>query len=215
MSRTDWYRRTTWTEDDQRAFFERNARSRGPDSKEQYIRIQAETLLETGRRDLVEVALGLLENAIRDYPSAVYRAASFDAAGRCCDILGRVDDAVAFYRRALLREAEFSGLGTNACFHLTKLVVEAQREDLYEEALTAAEAFGHPVFPAHSYYQNGIRAVVAARNGQPALARSHAAAALAAAEIRDTGLSHGRGNLGTVRDAQTLFHEVLTRLSVA
>jgi hypothetical protein len=209
MTRTDWYRRTTWTEDDQREFFARNARSRGPDSKEQYVRIQAETLLGTRRPNLAEAALTLLEQNLRDYPTALFRAATFDAAGRCCASLGKVDEAVAYFRNALSREKEFPGLGTNACFHFAKLVVEAKRENLYDEALSAAEGFGHPVFPAHAYYLNGIRAVVAARDGDGGLAQVHATTALHAAAVRDTGLSHDRGHLGTVADRSTSFHEAL------
>lgn len=50
--------------------------------------------------------LALLEKGIREYPTAECRAASFAAAGRCCELLGKTDAAVAFYGQALLREAD-------------------------------------------------------------------------------------------------------------
>ena len=100
-------------------------------------------------------------------------------------------------------------------FQLAKVVVENRRRDLYGEALTAAEAHGAPVFPSHAYYLNGIRAVVAKDGGRVVEAKAHAGAALKAAEIRDTGLSHGRGRLGTVRDVDTPFHRMLVELKNA
>ena len=44
MSKDDWFRRTTWSDEDERAFFARLVRSRGIFRKAQYLRIQAVTL---------------------------------------------------------------------------------------------------------------------------------------------------------------------------
>lgn len=57
MGRDDWYRRTTWTSEDAEAFFDRLNRSRGLESKAQYVRIQALDLEEAG---LIEPASSLL-----------------------------------------------------------------------------------------------------------------------------------------------------------
>jgi tetratricopeptide (TPR) repeat protein len=179
------------------------------------MRIQAATLLETGKPQLVQAAFGLVQRACSEYPEAMDRAWGLEIAGQCCDFLGRVDDAIEFYRQALARERAFPGMRSNAAFQLAKVVVENRRRDLYGEALTAAEAHGAPVFPSHAYYLNGIRAVVAKDGGRVVEAKAHAGAALKAAEIRDTGLSHGRGRLGTVRDVDTPFHRMLVELKNA
>jgi hypothetical protein len=213
--RDDWYRRTTWTKADQQAFFARNKRSRGSDSKAQYIRIQSQTLLETGKLDLILAAARLLEQARADFPSAMDRALALETEGRCCEALGRVNDAIELYRCALQREREFPGIGTNSGYRLAKLIVETGRTDLYGEAAASAEFHGAPVFPWHAYMLNGVRAIVASRAGAASRARSLAKLALDAASVRDTGLSHGRGHLGTVKDTGTTFHKILMEISDA
>ena len=65
MGRDDWYRHTTWTENDQAEFFERLRRSRGTFHKAQYMRIQALYLPQSG---LHAEALTLLNMQLRDYP---------------------------------------------------------------------------------------------------------------------------------------------------
>lgn len=65
MGREDWYRRTTWSEDDQKQFFDRLKRSRGAYNKAQYLRIQASYLQQSGlHRD----AIALLNMLLTDYP---------------------------------------------------------------------------------------------------------------------------------------------------
>lgn len=65
MAREDWYRRQTWSEDDQRNFFDRLKRSRGDYNKAQYLRIQALYLLESG---LYREAVRLLTMLREQYP---------------------------------------------------------------------------------------------------------------------------------------------------
>jgi hypothetical protein len=48
MSKTEWFRRTTWTPEDEASFRARLKRSRGSFHKAQYLRIQAEHLQEVG-----------------------------------------------------------------------------------------------------------------------------------------------------------------------
>jgi tetratricopeptide (TPR) repeat protein len=212
MTRDDWCRRTTWTPRDQAEFFARNSRSRGADSKAQYMRIQARTLLETGDPGLAQSALELFELALADHPTAMDRVWALEGAGECCERLGRAEDAADYYRQALERQQEFPGMGTSAGYLLARLAVEQDRPDLYAEALAAAELHGDPVFPWQAYILNGIRAVVAHRAGAPDLARTLANAALEAAAVSDTGLGHGRGHLGTVKDVSTRFRSVLQEL---
>jgi len=211
--RDAWYRRTTWTQSDQEDFFARNKRSRGDRSKAQYMRIQAHTLFETGKPELVQAALMLAERACSEYPNAFDRAGTLEIAGQCCEALGRTDHAIEFYRCAVQREREFRGVRGNAGFRLAKVIVENDRRDLFDEAIGTAECQGAPVFPWHAYILNGVRAIVASHAGEEAKARSLANAALKAAAVRDTGLSHGRGHLGTVRDTHTVFHKMLLDIS--
>jgi len=213
MSRDDWYRRTTWTPDDQREFHDRNRRSRGTDSKAQYIRIQAWTLFETGDGSLINDALELLEQSFVDYPASFDCALSFETAGRCCEALNRIGEAISYYQKALARQKEFPGVVTNACFSLGKLAVEQERSDLYDTVLSALDDFGHLMLPWQAYMAYGIRAVIALSNGDDALARSYADRAFDAAAVRDSGLGWGRAKVGIVKDTNTRMHSRLLTIA--
>lgn len=215
MGRNDWYQRSTWTKIDQREFFERNARSRGSESKSQYMRIQAHTLLRTGKPKLVRSALELVQSALSDYPDVSDVGLAYETAGRCCEFLGKNAEAIEYYLLAIDREREYPGIRTNAAFSLAKLAVENKRWDICSEALVAAESHGTPVFPWHAYLLYGARALKASHDGDSATGRQLAREALAAAEIENTGLSHGRGHLGTVGDTNTEFHRMLVNLATA
>jgi len=216
MARDDWFRRTTWTELDADEFFARNRRSRSAFKKAQYMRIQAETLLDTGNRNLATAALELLKQSFREFPDTTDCALAYDAAGRCCQALGRCEEALNYYRRAMEREREFPGIGSLACFHFAILVAEQGRQELFDEALLALDSFGPAVFPWHAYVDNGARAIIASQRGQAELARACARRALDAASIRDSGLGWGRASVGLVKeqDMRTAFHRRLRDLIV-
>ncbi|MBC8373523.1 MAG: hypothetical protein H8E53_08015 [Planctomycetes bacterium] len=112
----------------------------------------------------------------------------------------------------MAREKEFPGIGSNACFNYARLVVEEAMVELYTDALQAVEEYGSPVFPVHAYYQSGMRAAVAQNAGEHDAAKAHAEKALASASVSDTGLSHGRGHLGTVRNQESDFHKAIMRI---
>jgi tetratricopeptide (TPR) repeat protein len=213
MPNDDWCRRTTWTTEDQRAFAERNRRSRGADSKAQYVRIQAETLFQTGDKELIISALELLEQSFADYPHSFDCAQSYECAARCCETLGRIEDAISYYRRALDREKEFPGIGTNACFHFAKLIATHRRHDAFDEALEALNKFGHPVFPWHAYMSYGPQALIAHERGDSVSAKAHAEAAIEASNVRDSSLGWGRGEIGIVNNLESEMHRQLQKLA--
>jgi tetratricopeptide (TPR) repeat protein len=214
MSRDQsWYRRTSWTAADQAQFEERIRRSRGPDSKAQYMRIQADTLRQTAKPELLRAALELLQRSFREFPGAMDCALAFECAGQCCEQLGDHERAIDFYQRALARERDFPGIGTNACFRLGKLVAEHRRSDLYDDALAALERFGRPAFPWHAYMTNAIRGIITAARGDRSLARKFAQVAMEAAQVRDAGW--GRDGTGVVNDQDTRLHEMIRQLASA
>ena len=215
MGRDDWFRRTTWTEQDQRDFFERNARGRGADRKAQYIRIQAVTLLKTGRPELIRSALILFELMLKDYPDALDVAPALTGAGECNELLGAVDSAIAYYRRALDRERARPGWRTGAAYRLAKLAVESKNWPACAEAIEAMESHGDPVFPSQAYYRHGATAALMDSRGDPATARQFAVMALEASAVRATALGYGRGHLGTVQNIDTRFHRLLANLVAA
>jgi hypothetical protein len=97
LGREDWYRRTTWTPDDEAAFRARLKRSRDPFHKVQYLRIQAGYLY--GSR-LYDAALMLLEEASR-YPEQIgERTLLLEQKAACLARLGRGEEVHAAFRAA-------------------------------------------------------------------------------------------------------------------
>src|SRR5262245_4018263 len=78
-----WYRRTSWSDLDRRAFFDRLARSRTRGNKAQYLRIQAVHLEETGRPALVRAALELLDMVVREWPEPSEVAQAYHQQATC------------------------------------------------------------------------------------------------------------------------------------
>jgi hypothetical protein len=127
--------------------------------------------------------------------------------------LGRHEEALEHYRAAMARDRERSGINSGAACDFGRLVVELQRDEVLAEAIAALATQLPSPFPAHAYVDNGVRAVHAARAGDHESAREFAQGALRVAAIRDTGLSHGRGALGTVQDGSSRFHAIVAALA--
>src|SRR5262245_57279217 len=98
MTSKDWFRQTTWSREDEQAFFSRLARSRGSLHKAQYLRIQAYSLAETGNEALVSAALSLLNRLLTEFPEPSQLVAAHFQAARCHERLGDLGAAVNQFR---------------------------------------------------------------------------------------------------------------------
>jgi hypothetical protein len=209
----EWYRQTTWGQKEQKNFKERNRRSKGDDSKTQYIYIQAETLFQTGKRKYVNAALQMLEKSFTDYGKTMSLVRGLDTAGQCATFLNQIKKAVHFYKLAFEREKEFTGIRSNANMHFGILVVEHNLIDELPLALKEIDKCGAPIFPIMTYVTYGVKAFGSFVNKDFNTAKQLAQRALDAAKIKDTGLSHGRGKLGTVGNKKTKFYKIVQKLA--
>lgn len=108
MGRDDWYRRTTWSSDDQRNFLDRLKRSRGPYNKAQYLRIQALHLQQSGlHRDALEL-LNVLNTEFADQASQA--TLGFKQKAECLWAIG--DQAASFeaYVQALAAQRKYPNI---------------------------------------------------------------------------------------------------------
>src|SRR5262245_48893836 len=101
MAETDWFRRATWTDEDQADFIAHLRRCRSSANKAQYLRIQALHLQETGAKPLIMAALGLLEQLVRECPERTELASVYLQQGECRMALGKGDDAIESLRQSL------------------------------------------------------------------------------------------------------------------
>ena len=199
MKKPDWYRRTTWTPDDQAAFEAHLKRSRTSFHKAQYLRIQATHLQQVGTDSMLHAAVELLDRMIHDYPEASQLSSAWQQRGQCLVDLGRHDEAIEAFRGALQAQRKAPGWRNEAHLDLGELIVQLRRRELYPEAIRALTEFGgEEVFPVSVYRHAVTRALIADAMGESATARGYAQQALAAAAKDESPFRYHR-NLGLVR----------------
>jgi tetratricopeptide (TPR) repeat protein len=213
MGRHDWYRRTTWTANDQRQFRERLARCRSDGNRAQYLRIQALYLEEAG---LIEAALGLLTELLRDHRDSRDVAQAHLQLAGCHEKRGRIAEALTELRRALAAEARQPNGQIGAWLEFGRIAVEHALVDLYDEFLNLVVAReDRPgglacwvMFPDHEYLLNACLAVIYASRGEGPRAREHARGALVAADRKHSGFRY-HPRVGLVKDTHTaLFRRI-------
>ena len=190
----DWYRSKTWTPDVEAAFEERLSRAR---SKDQYLRIQALSLVETHP----DVALALIDRffALKD---PFFPAAGFDVKAKALVRLGRVPEALVAYESAIEAEHARPSPRTNAATDFAELVVLTGAQSRYTRALEILEERQSELaFPVLRFIAHACKAVILQHQGRLARAEAEVAAALAEANRSKSGFQYHQG-LGLVSDAQ-------------
>ena len=100
VGKFEWYERSTWTPEDQADFQARLKRSRGSVNKAQYLRLQALALQDAGTEALLEAAVELLDQLLRDCPDTSLLTSTYQQRAECLADLGRYDEALANYQAA-------------------------------------------------------------------------------------------------------------------
>lgn len=204
-SRDDWYRRTTWSDADQRDFRKRLHRSRGLDSKAQYLRIQASYLADAGRH---AAALSLLEELLTECPVKLQLAQAYLQKAEALLALGDTPQAIVAFRASLDAERAFSGVRTQ-CWLVYAYFVTTQRfYDLFLEAQAVLEEFdtdGQRSLPIQQYQYATSMALIAEHRGDTCSAHEWATEALRAADARESGFPyHPELGLVSKEDAQII-----------
>lgn len=214
MGRHDWYRKTTWTAQDEADFRSRLSRSRGDYNKAQYLRIQAYTLQETGVETNLRAALELLDQMFAQYPGEVSEAASgYVQMGECFDQLGVPDKAIEMYCRSLQCQRDHPNYRTSASLKLGKLVARHKYEELYSEALTALEeGKEHLLFPVQRFDYCTVLAFIMDDLGQSDFAARAAVHALEFSKLTESGFSYHK-SMGIVTNPDEEVLQRLTRIA--
>lgn len=211
---TDWFRKTSWDEADQADFFACLKRSRTCSKKAQYLRIQAVYLEGAGTPELVKASLTLLDKMFAEFPEKTELASAYCQKASCLDKLGEIDQAVAFYQRALKTEREFPNVKTNAFIQFGRLVVENNLTKFFDEALEELKELDSRgiKFPSDIYQAFGIRSIIAAQRGEADKAKDFAKIALRAAGKTHSGLRY-HPTVGLVRGEETPFLKSVTAIA--
>jgi len=212
MSKTEWFRRSTWTDQDRQEFNARLARSRASSSKSQYLRIQASHLADAG---LHAAAIELLDRLLADYPEKIEIASAHLQKANSLRILGQTGLVIDEFRAALHAERDFPNVKTGTWLDFGWFVVEHQRADLYDEVLEIFKEFRDESdlkFPATEYRYWGVQAVIAAAQANPVAAREFAQRALGEASKTHSGLRY-HANLGLVGSQPAWLEKKLQALA--
>jgi tetratricopeptide (TPR) repeat protein len=215
MGREDWYRKQTWTQADQSAFFERLAKSRGAFHKAQYARIQAWELHHNGGSKYASAALELLDKILDCWKEEAQLAMVHHQRAECLLDLGDEEGAIAAFRATLDEQRRVPGIMTNAHLDFAWWVAVSGRQDLFIEALGVLNEFSEGLqFPATIYLSEGARALIRAASGDNFAAGRHARNALdASAAIHSVLRYHPTVGLVHVRIDDA--HERLARLAAS
>ncbi len=206
MARNDWYRRETWSESDQKGFFERLRRSRTNRNKAQYARIQA-VYLE--RAELLQQALELLLQIEAQWPEPSEMECVYWQRARCLEKLRRLDEATEAYRLAIGYGAA-KGVSTGAWKDYCWFVASQQLQPHYEEVLALCnEQRSGTRFPVDEFKVMGAQAMILENIGRAEEAARCAARALEASREETSGFRYHPG-LGLVSASK--YMEALSRL---
>lgn len=129
---TEWYRTTAWDTPTQEDFEVRLRRAR-PDSRPQYLSIEAHALAGSGRHRDAEQ---LLRRLLVGHPDAFDAPSAMEALGDLAAQDGRSAEAVDWYRRLLGRRPD---LGTTTGTARVSLASALVRLGRHEEALAALD----------------------------------------------------------------------------
>src|SRR6185312_14446759 len=132
MARNDWFRRSTWTPEDQEAFWARLRRSRSSEGRAQYLRIQAWHFERVG---LIEAAMDLLDAHIRDYPESLGVAQVHCQIASCREKKGDIPGSLSELRIALALQRDNPRVLTRAFFEFARLAAEHNVTQVYDEVL--------------------------------------------------------------------------------
>jgi tetratricopeptide (TPR) repeat protein len=212
MSKTEWFRRSTWSAADREDFNARLQRSRGAGYKAQYLRIQACHLAKAGHHaDAIE----LLNRLFAEFPQRIELALAHAMKADSLATLGQIEGAIQEYRTALQAERDFPNVRTTAWLDFGCFVVEKQLTDYYEEVQQVLQEFREErglKFPAIEYRYAAIQALLADARGENARAREFAKQALVEAAKDHSGLRY-HPTVGLVGSERKIFENRLVTLA--
>jgi hypothetical protein len=196
VARDDWFRRTTWTSQDETDFYARLGRSRSPFHKSQYLRLQAGTLLGTGRKPLVLAALRLLDRLFAECPDQSQLESAHLQAAMCYDILGNLEKAIVHFRLAIAAHSGLPNYHSGVSLEFPWFIVQHGLSDHFNEALVVLQS-AHIAFPVEMFKAATIRCRIAQAQGDSVLAVQSAREALRAASSTASQFQNHR-SLGLV-----------------
>jgi tetratricopeptide (TPR) repeat protein len=183
---TEWFRMKGWSPTRREEFFTRLRRCR---DKSEYVRVQAQELLDTRSRRAQLGALELFDYFLKEWPKNTMLSTVLDGRAECFVKLGHLDQAVEAYRK-VFRVLRGRAVETETPLDFGWLVATTPLPKLYDEALSVLTKFPRNTFHHQRYRTHTIQALIFDARGKRARARKHARAALLEAEVTHSGMRY-------------------------
>ena len=206
---TEWYRMKGWSPKRREEFFTRLRRCR---DKSEYVRVQAQELLDTRSRRSHLGALELFDYFLKEWPKNAMLSTVVDGRAECFVKLGDLDRAVEAYREVFRVLRGRNPVRTESPLDFGWLVVMTPLPKLYDEALSILADFPSSTFVHERYRAHVIQALISDARGKRAQARKHARAALLEAEVTHSGMRY-HPTFGLVRTPDQKLYAKLQQLA--
>ncbi|MFI2743561.1 tetratricopeptide repeat protein [Zhouia sp. PK063] len=207
----DWYRKKSWTANDEEHFFIKLNRARKY-SRAQYLKIQAIELIETSKPKLLEVAEFLLAKMLSEYPDEKFcRASALNSLGDIYKKQGKIEKAIEFYKKSLEFEIEYPNVKTQSYLNYSELIIKSNLTDQFDSVKNIVlERFNNLIFPLDRYKTASILSIICKKEGEMELAKKYADIAEQNANKETSGLRYHK-YLGIVMERTNWLDELVNK----
>ncbi|MDE7454669.1 MAG: tetratricopeptide repeat protein [Clostridia bacterium] len=210
---SDWFRKETWTKDDEEDFFLHLARSKTDFHKAQYLKIQAFTFYDTHNKKNFNVILTLLDKYFNDFPDEeFFRATSLHLYGRVFYDRKKYDKAFEYYQKAAYQEVKYPNVISGAWLDYAKIIIRLKYKNMYDEAEEFIQRhYASLIFPIAIYESNAVLAVIYNARGDKEKACHYKRIANEATLINEPILSN-LGSIGLVLNKISFLEKAMKKI---
>ena len=208
----DWFRRSTWSHEDEAEFFKKLGRAQKY-NRPQYLRIQATHLYQSMNHELLRVAESLAHKVLTEYSDADFIklqiAPAYELLGKIYEELGEHDKAILHYQKALEQENTYPNCLTDAYLSYAELVIRTQRVKMFSEIEKILfEREQRAVFPIQKYKRYIILAIINKHRENDTEAQQYMALAKQNANADTSGFRYHK-TLGLVKETDRWLEKML------
>ncbi len=208
MGQQDWYRKTSWSENIEKEFYERFNRSKGAFHKAQYLRIQATILIDTSKLPNIHKGIQLLVLLADKYPDEASLSSAYLELAQAYYYLKDWNKSEKYFKLSIETQKKFPNNRTNAVILYCQYILERNLTKKFNDALRMAELYEkeQPIYLAHDdFLINSVKAIVYDFKKDSEKSKSFAIKAHNAANRTDSGFKYHK-SYGLVKNKNSFLY---------